>query len=126
MAQAHPHEFGAFSVLTGLRGATVIVRPSGELDMSTAAYFHTRLRQAMAFNTPPRVVVDAEDLAFCDSSGLSVLVAALREIEAAGGRFVLSGLNARLLRILKITGLDRKLQVYRTVDEAAAHLAATP
>ncbi|GGL59831.1 hypothetical protein GCM10014719_71420 [Planomonospora parontospora subsp. antibiotica] len=70
MAWANPSGSGTLSVLTGLRGAVVIVRPAGELTMSTAPYFHARLEQAAAFNTPPRVVVDTEEITYCDSAGL--------------------------------------------------------
>ncbi|MFC4058972.1 STAS domain-containing protein [Planomonospora corallina] len=85
MAWANPSGSGTLSVLTGLRGAVVIVRPTGELTMSTAPYFRARLEQAAAFNTPPLVVVDTEEITFCDSAGLGVLTAALHEIENGGG-----------------------------------------
>ncbi|MFC6581194.1 STAS domain-containing protein [Planomonospora parontospora] len=111
-------------MLTGLRGAVVIVRPTGELTMSTAPYFRTRLEQAAVFNTPPRVVVDTEEITFCDSAGLDVLTAVLHEIERGGGRLVLSGRNDRLLRILKTTGMDGRLQPYATTEDAVSHLAA--
>ncbi|WP_376773369.1 STAS domain-containing protein [Streptosporangium album] len=45
--------------------------------------------------TPPRVVVDTEGLTFCDSSGLSVLIGALRGMRDAGGQLVLSGVRGR-------------------------------
>ncbi|MEV7005260.1 MarR family transcriptional regulator [Streptosporangium sp. NPDC051022] len=80
--------------------------------------------EATALRTPPRVVVDAQNLTFCDSTGLSVLTAALNTIEAAAGQPVIGGTHHRLARILKITGSDRRLRLHPTVESAVEHLTA--
>lgn len=67
--------------------------------------------EATALRTPPRVVVDAQNLTFCNSTGLSVLAAALKTIEAAAGQLVIGGAHHRLARILKITDSDRRLRL---------------
>ncbi|GAB2444111.1 hypothetical protein GCM10027187_05070 [Streptosporangium sandarakinum] len=113
----------AFSVTTGLRGDVVVLRLAGELDLAAAPLLRARLSEAMALITPPHIVIDTEDLLFCDSSGLSVLVGGLRGVRAAGGRLVLSGVRPRFARLLALTGLTREIRAYTTVDEAAEHLA---
>ncbi|MBP2708120.1 STAS domain-containing protein [Microbispora sp. RL4-1S] len=116
----------SLSLSVHLRGDVVVVAMSGQLDMMSAASLRACLADAIRRSSPPRVVVDAEELTFCDSTGVSVLMGALPAIGAAGGRMALSGVRGRLGRILRITGLAAELAVHPTVDDAAAYLTRLP
>lgn len=108
-------------VITPHDGAAVLSL-SGELDIATTAELSRCMAEAIAVTTPPRVVVDMKGVAFCDSSGLSVLLSALAGAEAAGGTLVLSDLHPRIARVLNVTGLIRRFRVHDTVQEAIAAL----
>ncbi len=111
MERPNGTRFGGLSVTTEVGDDAVVVRVSGELDLATAPHLRERLAQAAGVFVPPNVVVDVEELAFCDSTGLSVFTTALTGAEAAGGRLTLTGIRGQLARVLKITGLDEKFQV---------------
>lgn len=87
--------------------AVVTVR--GDVDLVTS----DELRQALdqALQVSPHAVLDLTELAFIDSSGLSVLVEAHRKARDAGGVFVVRNPTAMLLRLLDITRLDTLLVV---------------
>jgi anti-sigma B factor antagonist len=64
------------------------------------------------------VVADLSGVPFIDSSGLGVLIGALRRAREAGGELrVVSGDDA-VVKILRITGLDRVLPLFSSLDEA--------
>jgi anti-sigma B factor antagonist len=68
----------------------------------------------------PVVVVDMSGTEFCDSTGLHVLVRALRQSDEAGGelRLVIGG--SALRRILTVTGVDGLFRIYDTLGQALA------
>jgi anti-sigma B factor antagonist len=91
------------------RGASVTVR--GEVDVHTAARLQERLDEVVG-QGEDRVVVHLDDVTFLDATGLGVLVGAHSTQRAGGGSLELVCSNARLLRILGVTGLDRILTVH--------------
>jgi len=80
------------------------VRLLGELDMSTASELRERLI-GLAGEGPAQVTVDLSQLAFVDSTGLSVLVAGLKQFRQEGGDMALRSPTPATRRVLEITGL---------------------
>jgi anti-sigma B factor antagonist len=78
-----------------------VVRVRGELDMATCPQLRERLLEL----TDRMVTLDFAAVTFMDSSGTGVLVEAQKRIREDGGKLVLYGLGAQLLRVLEITGL---------------------
>jgi anti-anti-sigma factor len=87
---------------------TAVLRPVGDLDLASKEEFRNGLTEAMSCLRPPSVVVDLQEVAFCDSSGLNTLIWAANTVEAAGGSIRLSGVQPRLTRLLHVTGLDKR------------------
>jgi anti-sigma B factor antagonist len=69
------------------------------------------------------VVVDLSRVEFLDSTGLGVLVGALKRLRAAGGTLGLVCAHERLLKIFRITALDRVFALYDTVEAATTVVA---
>jgi anti-sigma B factor antagonist len=82
---------------------------AGEIDMATAA----ELKAATDRNLEPpgRVVLDFAGVTFCDSQGLSTLIAVNREVAEAGGQLVLANVGDFMARLLEITGLAAAFEV---------------
>jgi anti-sigma B factor antagonist len=55
-----------------------------------------------------------------DSSGVGALISCLTVIKKAGGELRLAGASPRIQRILGMTGVDKLLPAYPTVDAAVA------
>lgn len=66
--------------------------------------------------------IDLSELLYCDSSGLSALLLAHREMKAAGGAAIFVGLGERLQSFIKVSQLDRVLYIYETREDAIADL----
>jgi anti-sigma B factor antagonist len=79
-----------------------VVCLTGELDIATAPQLQTVLRQLLDGGAQT-VVVDVAKLSFCDSTGLSVFVAAHRDL-AAG--LVIRQPSPPLQKLLRLTGME--------------------
>ncbi len=90
-------------------GATVMVRPAGELDLATAPALRTAL-EAAATPDVEHVVVILRDVSFVDSTGLGALVHGWRLASDNGAAFTLREPTAPVRRVLAITDLDRLLE----------------
>lgn len=53
-----------------------------------------------------------------DSSGLSVLVAAMKRMREAGGELAIACPNEPILKVFTVTGLDRVFTIRSSVAEA--------
>jgi anti-anti-sigma factor len=63
-------------------------------------------------------VVDLTGTWFCDTSGIHALVGAHKRALAEGGQVLLVITSAGVLRIFEITGLDRVISSFTSLDEA--------
>ncbi|MET7574542.1 STAS domain-containing protein [Streptomyces sp. NPDC005492] len=78
----------------------------GELNYDNA----TELRDlipALSLRPGQRLVLDLGGMEFCDSSGLSALIAAHNHAQAAQADIALAAVPAHTLRTLRIVGLDQ-------------------
>ena len=80
------------------------VRLLGELDMSTAPQLRDELLRLVS-DGATMVTVDLSELAFVDSTGLSVLITGLKRLRQQGGDLALRSPTPGTRRVLEITGL---------------------
>jgi len=105
------------NVVTARRGDACVITVSGEVDIYTSPQLKAALTGPDAQGCS-RVVIDLDGVGFIDSSGLGVLVGALRRAREAGVDLVLVSSQASFARILRITGLDSVFFLHPNVDEA--------
>lgn len=106
----------------GQDGVSMVVAAHGELDVLTAATLRTALNDAIDTGRS-HLVLDASGISFMDSTGIGVLVIALRRTRALDGSFAIAGAQGRTLRTLALTGLDRVFSLHDSVEDAQAALA---
>ncbi|GGL42234.1 STAS domain-containing protein [Phycicoccus endophyticus] len=105
------------SVTTSRRDDIGIVTVEGEVDVHSAA----QLRQALDAEVAEgrtRLVVDLDAVSFLDSTGLGVLVGRLKLVRNSSGWLRLVCTSERILRVFRITGLDKVFGIFGTVEEA--------
>jgi anti-sigma B factor antagonist len=85
------------------------VSVTGELDIATAEQAYTYISDAMDAlgHGPAPFSIDLSGLTFCDASGLGVLARIARHARQAGRQLRLTSARPALVRIIRITGLDR-------------------
>jgi len=93
------------SCKTGANGYQ-IVSVTGELDIATAEQAYSYISEVID-GRPAPVTVDLSGVTFCDASGLGVLARISRHARQAGRQLRLASARPSLLKIMRITGLDR-------------------
>jgi anti-sigma B factor antagonist len=91
----------------------------GDIDLHVSPAV-TEALNAMIKKKPERIVVDLSRATYIDSAGIAVLILAMQEVEAYGGKFFLSGLQETLRLIFETSRLDRTFQIFPDVDAALA------
>ncbi|MDQ4069670.1 MAG: STAS domain-containing protein [Actinomycetota bacterium] len=86
------------------------MRLLGELDMSTAPQLRDELAR-LASGGASVVTLDLSDLAFIDSTGLSVLITALKRLRQQGGDLTLRSPTPGTRKVLEITGLTQVFSI---------------
>jgi anti-sigma B factor antagonist len=89
------------------RTGEAVVEIRGELDIATAAVAVTYVIHVIDHHRGP-VIADLAALAFCDASGLGALLRMAHYAEHAGCSFRLASPRPSLVKIMRITRLDRR------------------
>lgn len=90
---------------------------TGEIDVYTAPTLKQEL-VALIENGCVDVIVDLGGVAFIDSSGLGVLVSALRRARERDGSVRIVCSRDSVLKIFRITGLDKVFPIFSDISEA--------
>jgi anti-sigma B factor antagonist len=108
-----------FRLETTERDGCSVVSVTGELDVATAP----RLREVLIgliTSGHHRLVVDLGWVDFIDSTGLGVLIGALKRLRSHDGRLDLVIDDPRVLKVFDITGLDQIFTIHPTVELAVS------
>src|SRR5437868_13973060 len=96
-----------------------VLEVGGEIDVYTAPQLREHLI-ALVEGGDRQVVVDLSRVEFLDSTGLGVLVGALKRLRGVNGELSLVCAQERLLKIFRITGLDRVFTIHDSVSTATS------
>lgn len=96
-----------------------VVDVKGEIDVYTAPKLREKLIELVSEGSYD-VIVNLEGVDFLDSTGLGVLVGALKRVKAHDGDLALVCTQDKILKIFKITGLTKVFPIHASVEEAAA------
>jgi anti-anti-sigma factor len=99
-------------------GMTVIVlTPTGRLDITTAWQFRLKLQECIS-KLSPHVVVNLGQVNFIDSSGLTSLVAGMRDADKETGSFRLCNVHPEAKLVFEVTMMDSVFDIYDTEEDA--------
>jgi len=105
------------SVTSPERGGRTIVTVSGEVDVYTSSGLRKHLATLIdADNTD--LVVDLTGVVFIDSTGLGVLVGALKKLRRVGGQLRLIINQAKVIKVFQITALTEVFTINDTLEAA--------
>ncbi|MDZ4655624.1 MAG: STAS domain-containing protein [Coriobacteriia bacterium] len=90
----------------------------GEVDVYTSPQLKQELVDAVEDGCI-NLLIDFEQVGFIDSSGLGVLVSGLRRVKERSGTLRLVCTKENILKIFRITGLDKVFPVFSSMEEAS-------
>jgi anti-sigma B factor antagonist len=95
---------------------------AGELDTASADQAYEYVRAAIDARGG-QVLLDVAGLSFCDARGLGALMRMSRHAGQAGASLRLVAPPPRLMKIIRITGLEDKLPVHRADQDGHVQVA---
>lgn len=99
------------------KGELLIVRPFKEIDVNVSKNLLTEVRRRID-EGHVRIIMDLSTLEFIDSTGLSAMVDLQDAATKLEGKVVFASVGTRVMRILKVTRLDRYIEQYPNVAAA--------
>lgn len=101
------------------RDGWAVLAVGGEVDVATAPRLREQLI-GLVNEGSHRIVVDLTAVDFLDSTGLGVLVGRLKLVRNHSGWLRIVCSNDRILRVFRITGLDKVFGIHDSLEEALA------
>ncbi len=105
------------AVLDDLAEGVVVVRPTGDVDMSRSPDLRMALR-AVHEGRPMKLVVDLEQVGYMDSSGLATLVESMRTAKGNKTSMVLCAMNDKVRAIFEIARLHQFFTIVDSLEDA--------
>jgi anti-anti-sigma factor len=90
----------------------------GEIDYAGAFSMQVRIAAACRRRRARGLIVDLRGAEFMSSSGLGAILNLQREPACLRGGLIVSGPTREVRRVIELTGLERRLIVVDTVEEA--------
>ena len=102
---------------TASEGDYQVVAVVGELDVFTAPKLEALLQELVA-SGHVHLVVDLTEVSFLDSTGLGVMVKALKWVREKDGSLQVVAADERIVKVFKITGLDSVMSLRSDLSAA--------
>jgi len=94
----------------------VVLAPAGRLDITTAWQFRLKLQECISKHSP-HVVVNLGEVNFIDSSGLTSLVAGMRDADKVKGSFRICNVHTEAKLVFEVTMMDTVFEIFDTEEE---------
>ena len=88
---------------------TVIL--TGEIDHHCAKHYINAIAGKIEGYTPDACILDFSDVTFMDSSGIAVVINALRGMNAVDGVLRLEYVGPQPLRVFRASGIDKLVEI---------------
>jgi anti-sigma B factor antagonist len=106
-------------------GSAYVLALAGEVDLAQAAELDAELASLLTEGAR-HVIVDLLEVPFLESSALSVLIRCSKLLRAKDGDLTLVTDDARITRVIEITGLWSHFRFERTLSDAIDGASEAP
>lgn len=94
-----------------LQDGQLTVALTGEIDHHCAKSYIQAITAKIEAYTPKVCILDFRDVSFMDSSGIAVVINALRNMSRIEGKLLLSGLNPQPMKVFRTSGIDKLVEI---------------
>ncbi len=113
------------SISEDQKGDVVIVHLEGRFDAGTSGKIEQYLRDKLD-KGHTKLVLDMEKTPFIASAGLRVVLVIVKSLrQEKTGDMYIAGMQDSVRRVFEISGMDRVLKLFDSVDEAVEAFQAT-
>ena len=99
-----------------LENGKLTIALSGEIDHHCAKQYIQSIAAKIEAYTPDVCVLDFQEVSFVDSSGIAVVINALRNMSQIEGKLILSGICDQPMRVFRASGIDKLVEIREAVS----------
>ena len=98
-----------------LENGNLTIALTGEIDHHCAKSYIHAINAKIEGYTPDTCILDFSDVTFVDSSGIAVVINALRIMNRLEGKLFMSGISEQPLRVFQTAGIDKLVRIKEMV-----------
>ncbi len=99
-----------------LENGRLTVALTGEIDHHCAKHYIRAITAKIESYTPQECILDFLDVTFMDSSGIAVVINAMRSMHQIEGRLLLTGIASQPMRVFRASGIDKIVEIKEAVS----------
>ena len=99
-----------------LENNRLTVALTGEIDHHYAKSYIQAIAAKIEAYTPEFCILDFSEVTFVDSSGIAVVINALRAMTQIEGHLILAGINQQPMRVFRASGIDKLVEIKEAVS----------
>ena len=99
-----------------LEDGRLTVALTGEIDHHCAKQYIEAIAAKIEAYVPEFCILDFQDVSFVDSSGIAVVINALRCMTQIEGKLLLCGISPQPMRVFRASGIDKLVEIKEAVS----------
>lgn len=99
-----------------LENGRLTVALTGEIDHHCAKNYIKAIVAKIDSYTPDECILDFSEVSFVDSSGIAVVINALRSMTQIEGKLLLTGILPQPMRVFRASGIDKIVEIREAVS----------
>ncbi len=99
-----------------LENGRLTVELTGEIDHHCARAYIQSITGKIEAYTPDICILDFQNVTFVDSSGIAVVINALRNMSQIEGKLLLTGICEQPMRVFRASGIDKLVEIKEAVS----------
>ena len=111
-------------ITTRIKKGTLIVKMTGELDHHNAGAVRETVDRIIMSGGVRNILFDLSSLSMMDSSGIGMIVGRYKLIYGDGGKVSIFAKTKSVLKIIRMSGIEKITPVYDEIEKAEEYLNA--
>ena len=99
-----------------LENGRLTVALTGEIDHHCAKHYIKAIAAKIDSYTPEECILDFSEVSFMDSSGIAVVINALRGMTQIEGKLLITGIAPQPMRVFRASGIDKIVEIKEAVS----------
>ena len=99
-----------------LEDGRLTVALTGESDHHCAKHYIKAIAAKIESYTPDVCILDFSEVSFVDSSGIAVVINAMRGMTQIEGKLLLTGISPQPMRVFRASGIDKLVEIKEAVS----------
>lgn len=99
-----------------LENNRLTVALTGEIDHHRARTYIQAIAAKIEAYTPEECILDFQDVTFVDSSGIAVVINAMRSMAQIEGKLSLAGIAPQPMKVFRASGIDKLVEIREAVS----------